>query len=217
MNAIAPEYFATLTEVAPSREPASSYTPPPAPKAVEPVAEKPAAEKEKPAPRSWDRPEGASFAEWMGSRIARHSTRSYDYNALKFQADYDPVYRRAQMRYIGTGGTGVHADKNTVPAEHFTFSTMVIPAGGIGPSHLHTDVEEVFFVLRGKLMLILEKDGEKFEAILNERDIVSVPPGVYREERNIGQEEALMCVILGSKKPVTPTYPPDHPLSRIKR
>jgi len=216
MNAIAPEYFATLTEVAPSREPASSYTPP-APK-VAPVAAEPAAtEKEKPTSRSWDRPEGASFAEWMGSRIARYSTRSYDYNALKFQADYDPVYRRAQMRYIGTGGTGVNADKNTIPAEHFTFSTMVIPAGGIGPSHLHTDVEEVFFVLRGKLMLILEKDGERFEAILNERDIVSVPPGVYREERNIGQEEALMCVILGSPKPVTPTYPPDHPLSRIKR
>jgi len=216
MNAIAPEYFATLTEVAPNREPPSSYTP--APKAVPVAAEKPAAtEKEKTTARSWDRPEGASFAEWMGSRIARYSSRSYDYNALKFQADYDPVYRRAQMRYIGTGGTGVNADKNTIPAEHFTFSTMVIPAGGIGPSHLHTDVEEVFFVLRGKLMLILEKDGERFEAILNERDIVSVPPGVYREERNIGQEEALMCVILGSPKPVTPTYPPDHPLSRIKR
>jgi len=216
MNAIAPEYFATLTEVAPSREPVSSYTPPPAVNKPAPaVTTEPVAEKN--TPRSWDRPEGASFAEWMGSRIARYSTRSYDYNALKFQADYDPVYRRAQMRYIGTGGTGVNADKNTVPAEHFTFSTMVIPAGGIGPSHLHTDVEEVFFVLRGKLMLILEKDGERFEAILNERDIVSVPPGVYREERNIGQEEALMCVILGSKKPVTPTYPPDHPLSRIKR
>jgi len=215
MNAIAPEYFATLTEVAPSREPPSSYTPPPATKPAPITTAEPAAEKT--TARSWDRPEGASFAEWMGSRIARYSTRSYDYNALKFQADYDPVYRRAQMRYIGTGGTGVHADKNTIPAEHFTFSTMVIPAGGIGPSHLHTDVEEVFFVLRGKLMLILEKDGERFEAILNERDIVSVPPGVYREERNIGQEEALMCVILGSKKPVTPTYPPDHPLSRIKR
>jgi len=211
MNAIAPEYFATLTEVAPNRQP-------PALKAAPVADEKPAAdEKEKTTKRSWDRPEGASFAEWMGSRIARYSSRSYDYNALKFQADYDPVYRRAQMRYIGTGGTGVNADKNTVPAEHFTFSTMVIPAGGIGPSHLHTDVEEVFFVLRGKLMLILEKDGERFEAVLNERDIVSVPPGVYREERNIGPEEALMCVILGSPKPVTPTYPPDHPLSRIKR
>ena len=167
--------------------------------------------------RSWDRPEGASFEKWMETRIARYSTRKYDWNALKFQADYDPKYRRAQMRYIGTGGTGVASDMNTIPAENFTFSTMVIPAGHIGPSHLHTDVEEVFFVLRGKMKVILEKDGERFEAILGDRDVISVPPGVYREEHNIGDEDALMCVMLGAAKPITPTYPPDSPLARIKR
>ena len=53
----------------------------------------------------------------MDSRVARLDTRSYDWDALKFQADYDPKYRRAQMRYIGTGGTGVANDMNTVPAE----------------------------------------------------------------------------------------------------
>lgn len=167
--------------------------------------------------RSWDRPEGANFKEWMETRIARFSTRKYDFDALKFQADYDPKYRRGQMRYIGTGGTGVASDMNTIPAEHFTFSTMVIPAGHVGPSHLHVDVEEVFFILRGKVKLVLEKDGERFEAILGDRDVVSVPPGVYREEINIGDEDALMCVMLGSPKPVTPTYPPEHPLAKIKR
>src|SRR5262245_65829774 len=79
--------------------------------------------------RSWDRPEGASFDKWMETRIARFSTRKYDFDALKFQADFDPKYRRGQMRYIGTGGTGVAADSNTIPSENFTFSTMVIPAG----------------------------------------------------------------------------------------
>jgi len=167
--------------------------------------------------RSWDRPEGASFEEWMSSRIARFSTRKYDWDALKFQADLDPKYRRAQMRYVGTGATGVASDSNTVPAEHFTFSTMVIPAGGVGPSHIHHDVEEVFFVIRGKMKLVLEKDGERYETILTDRDLVSVPPGVYREEINIGDEDALMCVLLGSKKPQIPNYPPEHPLSKIKR
>lgn len=167
--------------------------------------------------RSWDRPEGASFAAWMESRLARYSTRQYDWDALKFQADYDPTYRRAQMRYIGTGGTGLTSDNNTIASEHFTFSTMVIPAGHEGPPHLHVDVEEVFFVLRGKVKLMLEKDGEHFEAILHERDVVSIPPGVYRGEINIGEEDALMCVMLGSNKPITPTYPPEHPLSQIKR
>lgn len=160
---------------------------------------------------------GQSFAEWMDSRVARKSTRRYDWDALKFQADYDPRYRRAQMRYVGTGGTGVNKDANTVPAAHFTFSTMVIPAGNIGPSHIHYDVEEIFFVMRGQMKVVCEKDGQKWEAVIGERDLISVPPGVYREEHNIGDEDALMCVMLGSPQPITPTYPPDSPLSKIKR
>jgi mannose-6-phosphate isomerase-like protein (cupin superfamily) len=160
---------------------------------------------------------GQSFEQWMESRVARKSTRRYDWDALKFQADYDPKYRRAQMRYVGTGGTGVAKDSNTVPTAHFTFSTMLIPAGNIGPSHIHYDVEEIFFVMRGVMQVICEKDGQRWEAVLGERDLISVPPGVYREERNIGDEDALMCVMLGSPKPITPVYPPDSPLTKIKR
>ncbi len=160
---------------------------------------------------------GQSLAAWLESRVARFGTRKYDWDALKFQADYDPTYRRAQMRYVGTGGTGVATDMNTVPSAHFTFSTMVIPAGNVGPSHIHYDVEEVFFVMRGKMKIVCEKDGERWEAVLNERDLISVPPGVYREETNVGDEDALMCVMLGTPKPITPTYPPDSPLAKIKR
>jgi len=162
-------------------------------------------------------PSDQSFEAWMNSRVARKSTRSYDWNALKFQADLDPRYRRAQMRYMGTGATGVASDSNTVPSAHFTFSTMVIPGGGIGPMHIHYDVEEVFFVLRGQMKIICEKDGQRWEALLHERDLISVPPGVYREEQNIGDEDALMCVMLGTPKPITPVYPPDSPLAKIKR
>ncbi len=161
--------------------------------------------------------EGQGFADWLESRVARFGSRKYDWDALKFQADYDPTYRRAQMRYVGTGGTGVAKDANTVPSAHFTFSTMVIPAGNVGPSHIHYDVEEVFFVMRGKMKIVCEKDGQRWESVLNERDLISVPPGVYREESNIGDEDALMCVMLGAPKPITPTYPPDSPLAKIKR
>lgn len=167
---------------------------------------------------TWARPEGLSLEDWMETRIARFSTRKYDFDALKFQADFDPKYRRGQMRYIGTGGTGVAADSNTIPSEHFTFSTMVIPAGNEGPPHLHVDVEEVFFLMRGKLKVVLTTpEGERYETVMTDRDVISVPPGVYREEINIGDEDALMCVILGAQKPVRPTYPADHPLAQIKR
>ena len=182
------------------------------------VANKPAANDAiDAASASWVRPPGASLETWLDSRVARYKTRSYDWNALKFQADHDPKYRRAQMRYVGTGGTGVASDGNTVPAGHFTFSTMVIPAGHIGPMHIHNDVEEIFYVMRGRMKVTCEKNGERWETVLEERDLISVPPGVYREEHNIGDEDALMCVMLGSATPVRPTYPPDSALASLKR
>ena len=168
-------------------------------------------------PRTWARPEGASLKDWMETRIARFSTRKYDFDALKFQADFDPKYRRAQMRYIGTGATGVASDTNTVAAENFTFSTMVLPAKCEGPLHLHDDVEEVFFMLKGQITLMIQ-DGDNYtETVLRERDLISVPAGIYRGLFNHGEEEALMCVMLGTPKPHIPTYPEDHPLSKVKR
>jgi oxalate decarboxylase/phosphoglucose isomerase-like protein (cupin superfamily) len=163
-------------------------------------------------------PGGKSLTEWLESRTARYATRTLDWDALAFQTEADPKYRRAQMRYMGTGGAGVTDDENVVPAEHFTFSTMVLPAGSEGPLHLHTDAEEVFFVLKGnKLRFLLEHNGELVEPILGERDLISVPPGLYRGVVNDGIEEALMVVMIGNAKPVTPTYPPDHPVAKIKR
>ena len=158
-----------------------------------------------------------SLDQRMKTRIARYTTRTYDWDALKFQADFDPKYRRAQIRYMGTGGTGVDSDGNTVPSEHFTFSTMVLPPGCEGPLHVHADVEEVFFMLRGRVRLFFEDSGEKWETELGERDLISVPPGIYRGLVNEWDEEALMCVMLGATKPQVPTYPPDHPLASVKR
>ncbi|TGG94251.1 cupin domain-containing protein [Natronospirillum operosum] len=166
---------------------------------------------------TWKKPAEKSFEDWMESRIARFKGRKYDWDALKFQADYDPKYRRAQMRYIGTGATGVKDDANTIPAEHFTFSTMVLPAKCEGPLHVHDDVEEVFFVLKGEITLFLQDGDHYMETVLQERDVISIPPGIYRGLFNGTEEESLMCVMLGTPKPQIPTYPDDHPLSKIKR
>jgi len=167
---------------------------------------------------TWEKPGDLSLEEWIETRTARLGTRKYDWNALKFQADFDPKYRRAQCRYIGTGATGVASDTNTIPSEHFTFSTMVLPAGCEGPLHVHYDAEEVFFVLKAeKLRLIFELDGEQAETILSSRDVISVPPGLYRGLINEGQEEALMCVMLGVAKPTMPDYPEGHPLNELRK
>ena len=52
-------------------------------------------------------PEGQTFDQWLEKCVVRYETRTPDWDALKFQADYDPKYRRAQLRYVGTGGTGI--------------------------------------------------------------------------------------------------------------
>ena len=170
------------------------------------------------APEDVQIPDGQTLDQWIESRIARYATRTLDWDALKFQADYHPKYKRAQMRYLGTGATGISGDSNVVQSEHFTFSTMVLPAGCEGPLHLHTDAEEVFFILKGsKIRLFIEHQGEKTQVVLTERDLISIPPGVYRGLCNEGLEEALMCVMIGNPKPVIPTYPEDHPLSQLKR
>jgi len=168
-------------------------------------------------PSAYQCPAGMNLDQWMRSRVASRATRRYDWDALKFQADFDPKYARAQMRYVGTGATGVASDVNTVVAEHFTFSTMILPAGAEGPLHIHTDAEEVFFVLRGRVKLIAELNGETWEMEAGDRDLISWPVGVYRGVVNIGDEEALMCVIVGTPKPTNPTYPPSHALSKVKR
>lgn len=156
--------------------------------------------------------------DWLSARVARLETRRYDWNVLGFQAEVDPKYRRAQVRYLGTGAAGAKSDPNTVPAEHFTFSTMVLPAGAEGPLHVHDDVEEVFFVLKGrKVKLFFEYKGETWDIYLGERDLMSVPPNVYRGIVNEGGEEALICVMLGHGQPRLPTYPPDHPLAGVDR
>ncbi len=167
---------------------------------------------------TWEKPAEVPLGEWVETRIARFSARKYDWNALKFQADFDPKYRRAQCRYIGTGATGVASDTNTIPSEHFTFSTMILPAGCEGPLHVHYDAEEVFFVLKAeRLKLMFELEGEQAETTLTSRDVISVPPGVYRGLVNEGQEEALMCVMLGVAKPVVPDYPEGHPLNELRK
>lgn len=163
---------------------------------------------------TWEKPEDCSLGAWLERRTARFETRNYDWQALAWQADVDPAYRRAQTRYIGTGAAGVRSDANTIPAENFTLSTMILPAGCEGPLHVHNDSEEAFFILKGRnIRLFFEYRGETWETILNERDVISIPPGIYRGLRNEGQEEALMCVMLGSNTPDLPDYPEGHPIA----
>ena len=79
----------------------------------------------------------------MDSFLATRETRREDWDTLNFQTKAGDQFRRAQIRYLGSGGTGHHeGDSRILQAEHFTFSNMLLPPGAEGPEHNHHDVEE---------------------------------------------------------------------------
>lgn len=112
---------------------------------------------------------------------------------------------------------GVAEDASTVQSEHFTLSSMILPAGGQGPLHLHAAAEEVFFILRGRVKLTAERNGDTWGTEASDRDLISWPFGANRGMVAIGDEEALMRVIGGTAKPTNPTFPPGHTLSNVER
>ncbi len=167
-------------------------------------------------------PQATDLEALIDSCTATAGSRYEDWDTLGFQAAKGgDRFKRAQIRYIGSGATGDHAgDSRTLQAEHFTFSNMRLPAGAVGPEHTHPDVEEVFYVLEGQLEVAVHdvEDGtKKATRVLGYRDLIRVPAGVPRSLRNVGDTDALMCVIIGASKPQLPTYPPSSEMYGVTR
>ena len=154
----------------------------------------------------------------IDSMMATKDSRREDWDALAFQTKAGPQYRRAQIRYMGSGGTGNHeADERIIQADNFTFSNMLLPPGAEGPEHTHHDVEEAFFVLEGELQVTIHDGEEAASRVLGYRDFIRVPADTARSLKNIGDSDALFIVMLGTGKPQIPTYPPTSPMAGITR
>lgn len=158
----------------------------------------------------------------IDSCIASADTRYEDWDTLGFQAAAGgDRFKRAQIRYIGSGATGNHSsDSRALAPDHFTFSNMRLPVGAVGPEHTHHDVEEVFYVLEGTLEVAVHdvEDGTKTaKRVLGYRDLIRVPAGVPRSLTNVGDTDALFCVIIGTPKPQLPTYPPSSEMHGVTR
>ena len=149
--------------------------------------------------------------------VARLKDRQKDWGVLDFQAQVNPKYKRAQMRYVGGGGTGQHDDPNILKAGHFTLSTMILPSGHEGPLHLHSDVEEIFFVLEGTLTCVWSDGKRNVERSLGPRDLVWIPAGIWRGVRNDGNTDVSFLTLLGAQKPELPSYPEGSPLSEARK
>ncbi|MFD6043978.1 cupin domain-containing protein [Streptomyces koyangensis] len=163
--------------------------------------------------------QGEDLAAYTDSLIATKDSRDADFDTLSFQTKAGPQYRRAQIRYVGSGATGNHeGDSRILPSGGFTFSNMLLPPGAEGPEHTHHDVEEAFFVLEGQVRVGIHRgDSEAEYRTLGYRDMIVVPAGVARSLKNEGDTDALFCVIIGTRKPQIPTYPEHSPMHGVTR
>jgi len=140
----------------------------------------------------------------LARQVARFVDRVPDWDAFA-DARVDG-YRRAQHRFIGAGGSGKHGDTLTIPAEHFTLSIMFVPPGQGNAAHTH-EVEEVFFILDGKVRVFFEDGaGGRAETVLGRWDCVSCPADVVHGYENAGLEPAYLQVMLGKARPDLMSY-----------
>ena len=137
--------------------------------------------------------------ELLKKRVARFVDRVADWDA--FADAREEPYKRAQHRFIGAGASGKHGEEHVIPAEHFTLSVMFVPAGQKSAPHAH-EVEEVFFVLQGKVLVFFEdQQGNRAETSLGPWDCVSAPAHAIHGYQNVGLEPAYLQVMLGKGRP----------------
>ena len=159
-----------------------------------------------------------SLESFTDSLILTRATRHEDWDTLGFQAQAGDQFRRAQIRYVGSGATGDHEhDNRTIKSQGFTFSNMLLPPGAEGPEHTHHDAEEAFFVLEGEVEVGVHRNGEVVKRTLGYRDMIVVPAGVPRSLKNNSDGDALFAVIIGAQKPQVPSYPETSAVHGISR
>jgi mannose-6-phosphate isomerase-like protein (cupin superfamily) len=144
----------------------------------------------------------------MDRYVGRFSEKKGDWAA--FEDAKIEGFKRAQHRFIGAGGSGKHGDASVIPAGNFTLSIMYVEPGQGNAPHTH-EVEEVFFVLRGKLAVFVEDEkGRRVTRHLGPWECISCPPGVIHGYENEGVEPVFFQVMLGRGKPDTMGYADDE-------
>jgi quercetin dioxygenase-like cupin family protein len=136
--------------------------------------------------------------------LGRHADKAFDWDAFPSNRGF-PELARAQMRYIGAGGSPKTGDVATLPPEHFTLSLIHKPVGNYAACHAH-ETEESFLVLAGVLTVGWERDGEVVEVRLGPRDMILNARDIGHGFRNDGVEPVLMSISVDVGRPLPPRY-----------
>jgi uncharacterized RmlC-like cupin family protein len=109
---------------------------------------------------------------------------------------YIPGNERELVPVIGPGVLEDPSLRPTIVAtDGFNVTYVRCKPGNGNALHDHETVE-VFIPLTGRWKICWGEHGEE-EAILEPYDVISIPPGVHRNFRNVSDTEAMMIAILG--------------------
>ncbi|HKC45501.1 MAG TPA: cupin domain-containing protein [Burkholderiales bacterium] len=142
----------------------------------------------------------------MEKRIARFKRLTA--HPMTFLDQAFPENERDVFNIIGRGVSeeeGASAEITDVDGFNMQMSRAK-PGKGNG-LHSHTTVE-TFIPLNGRWKISWGDRGEN-EVVLEQFDVISVPPGVMRSFRNIGDEEAYLLAILGGTDAGRVTWSPE--------
>ena len=94
-----------------------------------------------------------------------------------------------------------------IPADGFHLAVIRSEPGNGSALHTHTTVE-VFMPLSGRWQITYGPEAEN-EVVLGQWDCCSVPPGVWRGFRNVGEEEAHLLALVGGTDAGRLTWAPE--------
>jgi mannose-6-phosphate isomerase-like protein (cupin superfamily) len=142
----------------------------------------------------------------MAGRVARFADRREDWTVFGFETARNPLYARAQRRYLGASGSVDPGDlRGSIPATAFTMSIQSMPVGNRIPIHCH-ETEEVFFILDGECLVRCWDGAVSHEITLGRWDLVALPPFLQHEVLNVGTVECHVQTMLAHPTPLRPQY-----------
>jgi len=154
----------------------------------------------------------ATLADELKAHTGRFTDKQFDWNAFPSNAGFDEL-ARAQMRYIGAGGSPKVGDTSTLKPDNFTVSLIYKETGKYAACHSH-EIEESFLIINGALIVGWERDGEVVEVNLGPKDMILNAREIGHGFRVDGPEPVLMSISVDVGKPLPPVYhyhPKEHP------
>lgn len=154
----------------------------------------------------------STLAADLKAHTGRFTDKTFDWKAFPSNVGFEDL-SRAQMRYIGSGGSPKVGDTSTMKPDHFTVSLIYKEPGKYAACHSH-EIEESFLIIDGVLVVGWERDGEVVEVKLGAKDMILNAREIGHGFRNDGVTPVLMSISVDVGKPLPPVYhyhPKEHP------